>query len=107
MKITRAIKRQLALCSVAALLLAAALPAYGDNPIAMVKVGDVTVVLHKEPCNLPEVTNLKSRATWTENGVMTEGCYGVMPHVDVVAFYFTDKTVAVIPVQLFEKTAGA
>lgn len=82
----------------AALLLA--LPAQAAV-IYVAEQDGVKVSLTNEPCNLPAVTNLPRRATWEEAGKKSEGCWGAMS--GVVAAYFTDRTVAVMPRHVFVK----
>lgn len=43
------------------------------EPIAQTTAGAVKVILHNEPCALPEVTNLPNRATWIEGGGYIRG----------------------------------
>lgn len=66
----------------------------------------VVITLYDEPCGLPEVANLPFRAEWTEGKVTFQGCWTQSPF-GVVAAYFTDKTVAVIPVQVFKPVQAA
>ncbi len=68
--------------------------------------GALRIVLHDERCALAEITNLPRRATWTENGTTYEGCWGARPDQGIVLAYFSDKTVAAIPVQAFAKVTG-
>lgn len=75
------------------------------EPLFRVSAEGSTVVLHSEDCKL-DVKNLRKRATWTENGVVTEGCYGGHPQWPIVLFYFADKTVVVIPMELFQRVSG-
>lgn len=75
-------------------------------PIAQTVTQDgQKIVLTDEECRLDAVKNLKHRATWTENGKVYEGCYGVHP-AGVVLGYFADKTVVMIPVQTFTQVIG-
>ena len=76
--------------------------AYAE-PIATAIRGDITVTLTTEPCVLAAISNLPLRATWFE-GVTIEGCY-VLSSQMVVA-YWADKTVTVIPVQMFRRVTG-
>jgi hypothetical protein len=68
--------------------------------------GTAVIVLHDEPCALPAVTNLLFRATWLQDGKLNEGCWSPSAVLPVVMMYFDDKTVAVAPVQAFEKANG-
>lgn len=67
---------------------------------AIAESDGLVVALTDEPCSLPEVTNLPRRATWTEGGKTFEGCWGAMS--GVVAAYFSDRTIAVMPVDRFK-----
>jgi len=68
----------------------------------------ITVVLTDEPCRLAAVTNLKHRATWTDKeGKVFEGCWSQHPEFPIVIAYFDDKTVAIFPVEIFERVRGA
>lgn len=66
----------------------------------------VEIVIHSDKCAFKEIVgNLPFRATWTEKGKTYEGCGGV--NNGVAVFYFTDKTVVVIPAQYFVRVVGA
>jgi hypothetical protein len=67
----------------------------------------VTITVYNEPCKLTDVTNLPYRATWEENGKVTEGCIAPRPDAGVVVGYFADKTVALMPLQMFKKLVSA
>lgn len=74
------------------------------EPIVQASVGDVTVVVFNEKCTHPDfVTNLPNRATWTEKGRVFDGCAGIIPDLGLAMFWFTDKTVAVVPLEMFQK----
>lgn len=62
--------------------------------------GNMSIVLYMDPCKLPEITNLKNRAVWTEKGVDTEGCWGVTQWQQVI-LYFKDRTATAVPQQFF------
>lgn len=80
-------------------------PSVNAEPLFQAQAPDgVVITLHSEKCALKEVTNLPARITWEEKGKVTEGCFGAK--AGVVIFYFADKTVGVIPVQVFEKVIG-
>ncbi len=79
-------------------------PAYAA-PVAIGQHEGITVVLTDEPCALDAVSNLQRRATWTEGGKTFEGCFGILG--GMVVAYFSDKTVAAIPVQHFAPARGA
>lgn len=74
--------------------------AVGAAPVALAVDGPVSVTLYDEPCTV-DVSNLKLRAVWTEAGKTFEGCYGVFGRA-VVGAYFSDKSVVVLPVQMFQ-----
>lgn len=80
--------------------------AYAD-PAYQTKTGDVTLTLHTEKCELAEITNLPRRATWTEGGKTYEGCWGARPDQGIILAYFTDKTVASVPIEAFVRVTGA
>lgn len=65
----------------------------------------VEVILHSEECRL-DMKNLKRRATWTEGGLVTEGCYGIHPDYPIVLLYFADRSVVILLVQQFQKVSG-
>jgi hypothetical protein len=71
-------------------------------------VSNVTVTLYNEPCSLKEVSNLPHRATWKEDGKTYEGCFGIVPQAGVLMMYFKeDRTVAVMPFDVFVPVTGA
>lgn len=77
------------------------------DPVYRAQVGEVTVTVYNDPCQVKEVTNLPFRATWLEKGVLHEGCFSYAQHVESLMMYFsTDKTVAVIPVSIFKPVQG-
>jgi hypothetical protein len=76
-------------------------------PIYEAKDETLLIVLTDEPCNLPEVSNLKHRATWTEKGKTFQGCYAIHPAVPFVLAYFEDKTVVLVPAEVFQRVPGA
>ena len=67
--------------------------------------GKAAVTLYREACELKDVSNLKNRATWEEDGKRYEGCFGVFFDA-AIGFYFDDKQVAVIPVAAFVPVRG-
>lgn len=80
-----------------AMLLAACAAA---EPIAEATARNgVRVTLYEEPCALAAVVNLPRRATWTQNGQVIEGCYG--DSNGIIACYFADRTVVLIPSRFF------
>ena len=66
----------------------------------------IRITLYDEPCKLDAVKNLKFRAVWTEKGRDIEGCVGLRPDAGVVVAYFADKTVALIPMEIFRSVTG-
>lgn len=78
--------------------------ASADPLFRMLTPEGVVITLHNDKCLVKEVENLPTRITWDEKGKVTEGCYGVKH--GIVIFYFADKTVGIIPVQVFEKVIG-
>ena len=66
----------------------------------------IRITLYDEPCRLDAVKNLKFRAVWTEGGQDVEGCAGARPDAGVVIAYFADKTVALIPMEVFRRVTG-
>ena len=77
------------------------------TPLFQAEAGGVKIVLTDEECRLPAVENLKKKAFWHENGKVIEGCFGAHPQFPVILAYFADKTVVVLPVQIFVKVTGA
>ena len=75
------------------------------EPFAILQNNRAIVTLHKEACVLRDVSNLKHRATWEEDGKRYEGCFGVFFN-QAIGFYFDDKQVAVIPVAAFIPVRG-
>ena len=59
------------------------------------------VVLYDEACALEAVTNLPSRATWTEKGKVFEGCWAA--NSNLILAYFDDRTVIAVPLRVFQK----
>lgn len=72
--------------------------------IGFTEVGGVTVRLTDEPCALEAVTNMPNRATWTEAGVVTEGCFGIQG--TLLLAYWADKTVTALPVRAFQRVSA-
>lgn len=93
-----------AACGVA-VLLGAALPVHAE-PMFVAKLDNVVLTLHNEKCALEAVTNLQRRATWVENGITTEGCWGIVQQFGVVLCYFADKTVTGLPAPFFERVSA-
>jgi hypothetical protein len=85
-------------------MMAAAASASAE-PFAVLQNGKAAVTLYREACGLKDVSNLKHRATWEENGKRYEGCFGVF-FESAIGFYFDDKQVAVIPIAAFVPVRG-
>lgn len=71
------------------------------------EAGGVVVLAYDSKCKLKEVGNLPYRATWTENGKTLEGCVGIFTQMGICLFYFEDKTVVAIPMQMFSRVVEA
>ena len=76
--------------------------AYAE-PILKAEANGVVITIYNEPCTHSEVANLPYRATWSQDGKVFDGCVGAFKSFGVAAFYFDDKTVAVVPLELFHK----
>ena len=68
--------------------------------VAVMKERGITVLLTDEPCDMPEVSNLPYKLTWTQEGKTYKGCFSV--HGGIVVTYTEDKAVGLIPGQLFK-----
>ena len=77
------------------------------EPVAAFEQQGVRIVVYTEKCDLGAVSNLPNRATWTENGQTIEGCAQAFPQFGVAAFYFADKSIAIVPLQMFQRVIGA
>jgi hypothetical protein len=88
-----------------AVVLLAMIPRMGlADPVFVAEAGGIRIVLHSEDCRVAEVKNLPRRATWTQDGKQYEGCFGAVPQLGMVMLYFvTDKSVAIVPMQEFQK----
>ena len=76
-------------------------------PLFQAEAEGIKIVLTDEDCRLPAVSNLPKRATWHEKGKVFEGCFGAHPMFPVIMGYFADKTVVVLPVEMFTRVSGA
>lgn len=77
------------------------------EPMFAASQGNVTITVYSEKCaHLDQVTNAPNRATWKEGDKVYDGCVGAIPELGVAYFWFEDKTVAVVPLQMFEKVTG-
>lgn len=77
------------------------------DPLYEFSQGNVRIVVYKDQCRLKEVSNIPLRAVWYENGKEIEGCIGAKDDLGVVVAYFADKTIVVLPMQVFRKVVGA
>ena len=111
-KFQRAYFRRVALLSLAAaaVLITAMIvliPAAKAEPLFRADTGDSVITVHSEPCAVSAVGNLPKRATWEEKGKKYEGCAGQHPQFPILIFYFSgDRSVVVVPAQLFQRVTG-
>lgn len=77
------------------------------GPLFQAEAEGVKVVLTDDDCRLPAVENLKKRAFWHEKGKVYEGCFAAHPQFPIIMAYFADKTVVVLPVEMFVPVRGA
>ena len=73
------------------------------EPIAQVERGSIKVIIYSDKCSLEAVSNLPFRATWIENGEITEGCVDLDVKLKLLKFYFADRTVVTMPMHYFSK----
>jgi hypothetical protein len=76
------------------------------EPRYSAEVDGVKITLHDDKCALPAVANLGRKATWEERGKTFDGCWGGHPQFPVLIFYFADKTVVIVPTEMFKKVTG-
>jgi hypothetical protein len=76
------------------------------DPIYRANAEGIVITLTNEDCKLPAVSNLKKRATWEEKGKTFEGCWGGHPAFPIVMGYFSDRSVVVLPVEVFAPVTG-
>ena len=77
------------------------------EPIYRASTADgVVITLHKEKCQIKEVSNAPFRATWLEKGKEFEGCWRPGNSENVVFYFLGDKTVFDIPAQHFRQVTG-
>ena len=63
----------------------------------------IRVVLHDTDCMMTtSITNLPKYAEWLEGSKKVKGCWAVDSNLGMVIIYFADKTVVVLPAQIFE-----
>jgi hypothetical protein len=73
------------------------------EPMYEVRTDKAVITIYSEACAMPEVVNLSRRATWVEGAKTYEGCAGIRPDFGLVVFYFSDRTVGVVPISQFVK----
>ena len=80
-------------------------------PVMQATAEDVSIVLHDEPCKLDAVGGEKYfRSQWITPKGSIEGCWGVVPltpQIRVVVLYFSDKTMAAVPVGVFSRVISS
>ena len=74
-----------------------------SQPLYSAEANGVRIVLTDEKCEMKEVANLPYKAIWTEKGQEFQGCWAARPDEGLVVGYFSDKTVALMPVYAFKK----
>ena len=74
--------------------------------IAVANIEGVKISLLNDKCDLKEVSNLPYKATWVEDGRTYKGCWAANQGF-VVGFFVDDKSVAVMPMRIFQKMTGA
>ena len=78
------------------------------EPMFRADAGDAVITVHSGPCTVAAVGNLPRKATWREKGKTYNGCAGQHPMFPILIFYFEgDKSVVVVPIELFQKVTGA
>lgn len=70
------------------------------SPVALARDGRVAIALSEQPCTLDAVANLRFHATWEEDGARHAGCWDVQ-HGRIVVTYWADRTVVVLPLEIF------
>ena len=75
--------------------------------IAIADTGNIKIILHDSPCELKEVvSNLPQKAEWHEKGKVFKGCWNGHPGGFVVTYWLEDRTVGIVPLQVFQKASG-
>lgn len=100
MKAFRDLMRNILIAAFALLVLLTSCAAKA-GAVAEMRQGGAVVTLYDEPCKL-SAADLPYRATWSEGGKTLEGCFSVNG-IGLVLAYFSDRTIAGIPVKLFKK----
>ena len=75
------------------------------GPLAEAAAGGIQITLHSEKCAQVAVTNLPGRATWTEGGRVSEGCFAIDRNNGLIVLYFDDRTVVAVPLAAFQKVS--
>ena len=89
------------------LLLFIPLEVFGQSePIYEASGNGIRIVVYKEKCKLEAVSNLPWRAVWYQDGKEVEGCIGAKDELGVVVAYFVDKSIVVLPQDIFRKVVG-
>lgn len=73
-----------------------------SKPLAVAESGGIRITLFDEDCNTDVIKNLTYRITWTEKGETHEGCFSVHQGI-VVAYFSSDRTVAIFPGSAFKQ----
>ena len=80
---------------------------YAEGAPFQAIAGKVTITVYDQPCtHVDQITNLPNRATWQEDGKVFDGCVGVISELGVAMFWFNDRTIAVVPLQMFHKVTA-
>lgn len=76
------------------------------EPIFAAEADGIRIVLHDDPCAMPNEWALPKRATWTEKGVTTEGCVGYVPEEKAFYLLWADGTRTKIHASHFKRVLG-
>ena len=78
------------------------------EPMVVAESEGLRITIYTEDCAFTDtVTNLPKRATWVEGGKTIEGCAGPFGQFGFVAFYFADKSVALVPMKMFQRVTNS
>jgi hypothetical protein len=64
--------------------------------------GGEVITITDEPCKLTDIVDMPHRATWTEKGKTFEGCAAPHPAGVVVLYFKDDKSIALVPIRMFQ-----
>ena len=64
--------------------------------------GGEVITITDEPCKLASIVDLPYRATWKEKGKTFEGCAAPHPSGLVVMYFKEDRSIALVPVRMFQ-----